>query len=111
MTLDEIGPHPEGLARISRASGVNVIMGCGWYREFAYPPIVEEKTSGELADVLVKEIEEGVGNTGIRAGFIGEGVSCCGARATAHWCSDHDAHNEMGHARPRTDRHAGTVWR
>jgi phosphotriesterase-related protein len=72
VTLDEIGRHPEGLARISRASGVNVIMGCGWYREFAYPPIVEEKTSCELADVLVKEIEEGVGDTGIRAGFIGE---------------------------------------
>ncbi|HIC68241.1 MAG TPA: phosphotriesterase, partial [Candidatus Latescibacteria bacterium] len=71
VTLDEIGRHPEGLARISRASGVNVIMGCGWYREFAYPPIVEEKTSCELADVLVKEIEEGVGDTGIRAGFIG----------------------------------------
>jgi phosphotriesterase-related protein len=47
-------------------------MGCGWYREFAYPAIVEEKTSSELAEVLVKEIEEGVGDTGIRAGFIGE---------------------------------------
>ena len=72
VTLDEIGRNPEGLARIARAAKVNVIMGCGWYREFAYPPIVEEKTSWELADLLVKEIEEGVGDTGIRAGFIGE---------------------------------------
>lgn len=47
-------------------------MGCGWYRDFGYPPIVAEKTSRELADVLVREIEVGVGDTGIRAGFIGE---------------------------------------
>jgi len=72
VTLDETGRNPEGLARIARAANINVIMGCGWYREFAYPAIVEEKTSSELADVLVKEIEEGVGDTGIRAGFIGE---------------------------------------
>ena len=72
VTLDEIGRNPEGLARVARAAGVNVLMGCGWYREFAYPPIVEEKSSSELADVLVAEIEEGVGDTGIRAGFIGE---------------------------------------
>jgi phosphotriesterase-related protein len=72
VTLDECGRNPEGLARIARAANINVIMGCGWYREFGYPAIVEEKTSSELADVLVKEIEEGVGDTGIRAGFIGE---------------------------------------
>ena len=47
-------------------------MGCGWYREFGYPDVVKEKTSRELADILVREIEVGVGDTGIRAGFIGE---------------------------------------
>src|ERR1051325_11936873 len=53
VTLDEIGRNPEALVRISKASGVNVIMGCAWYREFNYPSIVKEKTSRELADVLV----------------------------------------------------------
>ncbi len=72
VTLEEIGRNPQGLARIARAANINVIMGCAWYREFAYPPIVAEKTSAELADVLVKEIEQGVGDTGIRAGLIGE---------------------------------------
>lgn len=47
-------------------------MGCGWYRDFAYPPIVHERTSTELAEVLIREIEFGVGETGIRAGVIGE---------------------------------------
>lgn len=72
VTLDEIGRNPEALARISKAASINVIMGAGWYREFGYPRCVEEKTSNELAEVLVREIEFGVGETGIRAGFIGE---------------------------------------
>lgn len=72
VTLDEIGRNPERLVRFARRTGINILMGCGWYRDFGYPPIVEEKTSRELADVLVKEIEIGVGETGIRAGFIGE---------------------------------------
>lgn len=72
VTLDEIGRDPQRLSRFSKQTGIHVLMGCGWYREFGYPPIVAEKTSRELAEVLVQEIEVGVGSTGIRAGFIGE---------------------------------------
>jgi phosphotriesterase-related protein len=72
VTLDEIGRNPQALARLSHAAGINVVMGCGWYREFAYPEIVAEKNSNELAEILVREIEIGVGDTGIRAGLIGE---------------------------------------
>lgn len=72
VTLDEIGRNPQALARLSQRVGMNVLMGCGWYREFGYPKIVEEFTSRELAAVLVREIEVGVEDTGIRAGFIGE---------------------------------------
>jgi phosphotriesterase-related protein len=71
-TVDEIGRDPAALARLSRASGVQVVMGSGWYREFGYPREVEERTSRQLADILVREIETGVRDTGIRAGFIGE---------------------------------------
>lgn len=72
VTLDEIGRNPPALARLSERVGMHVLMGCGWYREFGYPQIVEEFTSRELAEVLIREIEVGVGDTGIRAGFIGE---------------------------------------
>lgn len=72
VTLDEIGRNPGALSRLSQRVGINVVMGCGWYREFGYPKIVQELTSRELAAVLVREIEVGVGDTGIRAGFIGE---------------------------------------
>ena len=72
VTTHEIGRNPRALARISQAAGINVVMGSGWYREFKYPQVVEERTSNELADILVREIEHGVDDTGVRAGFIGE---------------------------------------
>lgn len=72
VTTKEIGRDPVALREISRRSGVPLIMGCGWYREFGYPPEVREKTSRELAADLVREIEHGVGDTGIRPGIIGE---------------------------------------
>lgn len=72
VTLDEIGRNPQALRRVSQAAGVQIVMGCGWYREFGYPRCVQERTSNELADILVREIEQGVGDTGIRAGIIGE---------------------------------------
>jgi phosphotriesterase-related protein len=72
VTLDEIGRNPEGLKRIAKRAGINVVMGCAFYREFGYPKIVDELTSNQLADYLVREIEEGVRDTGIRPGIIGE---------------------------------------
>ena len=71
-TVDEIGRNPSALARISETAGVNVVMGAGWYREQGFPDLVTRLTSRELADVLVREVEEGVGDTGVRAGFMGE---------------------------------------
>jgi phosphotriesterase-related protein len=72
VTLDEIGRNPQALARIAKAAEINIVMGCGWYREFGYPREVQEKTSNELAEILIREIETGVQDTGIRAGVIGE---------------------------------------
>jgi len=79
VTTPEIGRDPLALKAISEKSGVHIIMGCGWYREFGYPPEVKEKTSRELADDLIAEIECGVRDTGVRPGIIGEigtGVRC-----------------------------------
>ncbi len=72
VTTEEIGRDPEALREISERSGVNIIMGSGWYREFAYPPEVAHLSSRELADRLIHEILHGVGDTGIRPGIIGE---------------------------------------
>lgn len=63
---------PAALARISAATGVNIVMGAGWYREVVYPDYIATTSTADLADFLVREIEDGVEGTGIRPGFIGE---------------------------------------
>ncbi len=67
-----LGRDPHKLVRIARESGVNVVMGCGWYRESFYPGDVDRRSTNSLADEIVHDIEDGVGESGIRAGVIGE---------------------------------------
>jgi phosphotriesterase-related protein len=67
-----IGRNPAGLARISNATGVHIVMGAGWYRERVYPEYVYQDTPNQLAERLIRELAVGVEGTGIRPGFIGE---------------------------------------
>ena len=72
-----VGRDPRALARIARATGVNIVMGCSYYVEENYPPEcgVDAKGEDEIVDEIVGDIFEGVGDTGIGAGIIGE-VGC-----------------------------------
>ena len=72
-----IGRDPEALRRISEATGVHVSMGTGWYVAVSHPPEIATRTEDDLAEQMVREIEVGVGETGIRAGHIGE-IGCEG---------------------------------
>ncbi len=67
-----LGRDPLALRRISEATGVNVVMGAGWYREAVYPPYVQEMSVNELSRLIVQDIQQGVDGTTIKAGVIGE---------------------------------------
>jgi phosphotriesterase-related protein len=70
-----IGRDPLALRRISEKAGVHVTMGTGWYCYLCHPPEVAASTEEALADLMVAEILDGVGDTGVRAGHIGE-IGC-----------------------------------
>lgn len=74
LTLDGVGRDPHRLRRLASASGLNIVMGAGWYRESYYPAelLVSRRTVDELAASIVAEFEHGVGEGGIRPGIIGE---------------------------------------
>ncbi len=74
LTLPGVGRDPDWLRTIARASGLHVVMGCGWYRGAHYPPeaMIDRRSVDDLADELVREATDGVGATGIRPGIIGE---------------------------------------
>ncbi len=71
-----IGRDPQALSAISRRTGLNVVMGSGYYLEVSHPPVVRQMTPDDIAAEIEQDIKDGVDGTGIRAGFIGEiGVS------------------------------------
>jgi phosphotriesterase-related protein len=72
VTDSNQGRNPAGLARVSRASGVHVVMGGGWYKDAEYPAFINELSTNELATLIEREFRDGVDRTGIRPGIYGE---------------------------------------
>jgi len=72
LTLPEIGRRPAALADLAGRTGLNVVMGCGRYIAGARPPELRGAPGGRLRDELLRDLLEGAGGTGIRAGVIGE---------------------------------------
>lgn len=67
-----LGRDPRTLQHISQETGLHIVMGCGWYRESFFDRPLYESTVDEIAAEIVAEINDGVGDTGVRAGIIGE---------------------------------------
>jgi predicted metal-dependent phosphotriesterase family hydrolase len=74
LTLPGIGRDPAWLVGIAQASGLNIVMGSGWYRTAYYPveALIDRRSVDDLADELVREATDGVGGSGVRPGIIGE---------------------------------------
>jgi phosphotriesterase-related protein len=71
-----IGRDPQALQRISKRTGLHVLMGCGYYLESRHLPDVKDASIDALADEMIRDVLEGAEGTNIRAGYIGEiGVS------------------------------------
>src|SRR5579872_2148006 len=63
----------KSLAKISKATGLNIISGTGFYVDASHPKYVSEKSVDALADLMIQEITQGVeGTDGLRCGIIGE---------------------------------------
>ena len=70
-----IARDPVALARISRATGLNIIMGASYYVHFAHPADMDSRSQDDLTEQIVRDVTEGVDGTGIKSGVIGE-VGC-----------------------------------
>lgn len=67
-----LGRNPDGLREASRKSGVRIVMGAGFYRKAYHPADIDRMSIDDLTERMVREIVEGVDDTGVRAGIIGE---------------------------------------
>ena len=70
-----LGRNPLGLKRIAQATGLNIIMGAGYYVGVSHPPELAGMTELEIAREIIKDITIGVGDTRICSGLIGE-IGC-----------------------------------
>lgn len=72
VTSIGLGRDPRKLVEIARRSQVNVVMGAGWYRQAWHPAGHADRDVVSLTEEIVRDITVGVGDSGVRAGIIGE---------------------------------------
>lgn len=65
-----LGRRPALLKSISEESGINIVMGSGWYRDPYLPSEITTRSTDDLAAEIVRDLETGI--DGVRAGIIGE---------------------------------------
>lgn len=72
QTVHGLNPDPERLARVAGDLGLNVIAGTGFYWEKFHPVWLDGLSDRQILELLVKDLTEGFGTTGIKAGILGE---------------------------------------
>lgn len=75
LTTRGIKRNPLGLLNISKRANVNIIMGCGFYTDEFISQDVREKNVMAIAKDMISEFVDGVDETGVRPGIIGE-IGC-----------------------------------
>lgn len=72
-TSVELDRDPLALRRMAEATGLNIVMGCGHYRDpYLDRDLLDRRGVDGLAADLISEIQDGFEGSGIRPGVIGE---------------------------------------
>lgn len=79
-TLVEMSPRdysrsPLAYRRLSLATDVHVVCVTGFIKGASLDPFVENRTVNELADEFIREIQDGIDESGVRAGLLKAGSS------------------------------------
>ncbi len=64
--------NPAGLKKVSERTGVQIVMGSSYYKEDWQPEDLGERSVESIADEIVRDVTEGLDDSGVRAGIIGE---------------------------------------
>lgn len=65
-------PDYQASRAISVETGLNIVAGTGYYVSRSHPQDMDHRSIGDLATEFQKDVEKGFGESGIRAGIIGE---------------------------------------
>jgi phosphotriesterase-related protein len=72
LTVIGLGRRPRDLQEIARRSGLHIMTGCGLYIHASHPDWVEQCSIGDLTELMVRELAEGIDDTGVIPALIGE---------------------------------------
>jgi len=72
VTCHGMGRRVDLLQEVARRTGLQVIAATGFYQQAYHPPYVAERTAEELAEMLIRECEEGMDGTPVRPGILAE---------------------------------------
>lgn len=72
LTLGGMGRRIEDLPAVSRASGVHIMVGAGFYVEETMPDEIRRADIDTLTGVLIDQLTTGIGDTGILPAILGE---------------------------------------
>ena len=72
VTSAGLGRDPKALFSISKITGLNIIMGAGDYASFVWTEDMKRRNIKDITNEIVRDFEEGVRETKIRPGVIGE---------------------------------------
>jgi predicted metal-dependent phosphotriesterase family hydrolase len=67
-----MGRDAKALYHIAKKHDLVIVASTGFYKESVYPAFVFEKSAEELAEIMIREIKEGMDDTDIKAGLISE---------------------------------------
>lgn len=67
-----LGRDPVGLRRLSKALGMHIVTGTGYYRQKFHPPETATMTVDDIEEKMTREITVGIDDSGVRAGVMGE---------------------------------------
>ncbi|MEU7059096.1 phosphotriesterase [Streptomyces sp. NPDC046197] len=93
-----LGRRAADLPLLSRAAGVHVVCATGLHQAVHYEGELLDGLRGGLADVFVTELTEGIGTSGVRAGFIKVAGGFHALDAHARWTmtAAAEAHHATG---------------
>ncbi len=72
VTPKNTGEDPEAVRAVARQTGATVIHGTAHYVRPVHPDRIDRMSVEEIADEFVDDVRNGIGDTDVRAGLIGE---------------------------------------
>lgn len=75
VTCNDMGRDVKKLRDIAVRTGMNIVCSTGFYLKEYHTDFVKSARTEELEELFIRELTEGINNTGIKAGIIGE-IGC-----------------------------------